>query len=106
MKNQYLQYRLAELAVEVDMLKQYNYATADAHMRGENPTRYATIAKIKSGRLVREVADWCLQFHGGIGYMEETWTARFLRDNRLGGIGGGSDETMLQVLARLDGYWV
>ncbi len=103
--NQYLQYRLAELAADVDMLKHYNYATAEAHMRGENPTRFATIAKLKSGRLVREVADWCLQFHGGIGYMEETWTTRFLRDNRLGGIGGGSDETMLQVLARIDGYW-
>jgi citronellyl-CoA dehydrogenase len=106
MKNQYLQYRLAELAAEVDLLKYYNYATADAFMRGENPTRFATIAKLKSGRLVREVADWCLQFHGGIGYMEETWTARFMRDNRLNGIGGGSDETMLQVLARIDGYWI
>jgi citronellyl-CoA dehydrogenase len=106
LKNQYLQYRLAELAADVDMLKHYNYATAEAYMRGENPTRFATIAKLKSGRLVREVADWCLQFHGGIGYMEETWTARFFRDNRLGGIGGGSDETMLQVLARIDGYWM
>ncbi len=106
MKNQYLQYRLAELAAEVDLLKHYNYATADAFMRGEDPTRFATIAKLKSGRLGREVADWCLQFHGGIGYIEETWTTRFLRDNRLGSIGGGSDETMLQVLARLDGYWM
>jgi citronellyl-CoA dehydrogenase len=46
-----------------------------------------------------------MQFHGGIGYIEETWTARFLRDNRLTGIGGGADEVMLQVLARMDGYW-
>lgn len=105
MKNQYLQYRLAELAAEVDLLKQYNYTIAQAHVRGEDVTRMATIAKLKSGRLGREVADWCLQFHGGIGYMEETWTTRFLRDQRLGAIGGGSDETMLQVLARLDGFW-
>jgi citronellyl-CoA dehydrogenase len=105
MKNQYLQYRLAELAAEVDLLKHYNYATADAYMRGEDPTRFATIAKLKSGRLGRELADELLQFHGGIGYMEETWTARFFRDNRLGAIGGGSDETMLMVLARLDGFW-
>ena len=64
-----------------------------------------TIAKIKAGRLGREVADWCLQFHGGIGYMEETWTSRYLRDTRLVSIGGGADETMLQVLARLDGFF-
>jgi alkylation response protein AidB-like acyl-CoA dehydrogenase len=38
--------------------------------------------------------------------MEETWTSIFFRDQRLGAIGGGSDETMLQVLARMDGYWV
>jgi citronellyl-CoA dehydrogenase len=106
MKNQYLQYRLSELAAEVDMFKQYNYAIAAGHARGEDVTRMATIAKWKSGRLSREVADWCLQFHGGIGYVEETWTARFLRDVRLQAIGAGSDETMLQVLARIDGYWM
>jgi len=102
----YVSYKLAELAAEVDLLKHYNYTTAQAFMDGGDTTRHATIAKIKAGRLTREVADWCLQFHGGIGYMEETWTARYLRDNRLSSIGGGSDETMLQVLARLDGYWV
>lgn len=102
--NDYVRYRLAELAAEVDLLKHYNYAAAEAYARGEDPTRFATIAKLKAGRLSREVADWCLQLHGGIGYMEETWTARYYRDTRLLGIGAGSDETMLQVLARIDGY--
>lgn len=106
LKHGYIQFKLAELAAEVDLLKQYNYAAADAYMAGKDINRMATIAKLKAGRLGREVADWCLQFHGGIGYMEETWTTRFLRDNRLASIGGGSDETMLQVLARLDGFWV
>jgi len=106
LKSQYIQFKLAELAAEVDILKHYNYACAEAFMAGRDTTRFATIAKIKAGKLSREVADWCLQFHGGIGYMEDTWTARFMRDTRLTAIGGGSDETMLQVLARLDGYWV
>ncbi|MFT3855259.1 MAG: acyl-CoA dehydrogenase family protein [Ilumatobacteraceae bacterium] len=100
--NQYIQYRLAELAAEVDLLRTYNIACADAYVHGEDTRRSATIAKLKSGRLAREVADWCLQFHGGAGYMEETWTARFLRDNRLIGIGGGADEVMLRVLAQMD----
>ncbi|MDE0232468.1 MAG: acyl-CoA dehydrogenase family protein [bacterium] len=102
--HQYVRFRLAELAAEVDLLRHYNYATAETYMRGEDPTRFATIAKLKSGRLVRETADWVLQFHGGIGYMEETWTARFFRDSRLVSIGGGSDETMLEVLSRIDGF--
>ena len=104
MANQYLAFRLAELSAEVDLLRQYNYAAAEAHMRGDNVTRQATIAKLKAGRLLREVADACLQFHGGIGYMEETWTARFFRDSRLTSIGGGADEVMLQVLAAIDGF--
>jgi citronellyl-CoA dehydrogenase len=36
--------------------------------------------------------------------MEETWVARYFRDSRLTSIGGGADEVMLQVLARLDGF--
>jgi citronellyl-CoA dehydrogenase len=72
-------------------------------MAGEDITRMASVAKLTAGRLVREVADTCLQFHGGMGYLEETWTSRFFRDTRLVSIGGGADEVMLQVLARLDG---
>lgn len=104
LKHQYVQFKLAELAADVDMLAEYNLVIADRHDRGEDVTRMATIAKLKAGRLHRQVADWCLQFHGGVGYMNETWTTRFLRDGRLVGIGGGADEVMLQVLARLDGY--
>jgi citronellyl-CoA dehydrogenase len=102
--NQHLAFRLAELSAEVDLLRQYNYACAETFMRGEDTTRFATIAKLKAGRLGREVADACLQFHGGLGYMEETWVARYFRDSRLTAIGGGADEVMLQVLARIDGF--
>jgi citronellyl-CoA dehydrogenase len=41
-----------------------------------------------------------MQYHGGMGYMAETWTSRFFRDSRLLSIGGGADEVMLRVLAR------
>ncbi|MFN0092489.1 MAG: acyl-CoA dehydrogenase family protein [Acidimicrobiales bacterium] len=103
--NQHLQYELADLAADADMLRQYNYACAAAYLRGEDTTRYATVAKLKMARLLRRVADLVLQFHGGLGYMEEHWTARFFRDARLWSIGGGADEVMLRTLARLDGGW-
>jgi citronellyl-CoA dehydrogenase len=102
--HQYVSYRLAELAAQVDLLRHYHLRIAEDHQAGDDVTRRATIAKLTAGRLVREVGDWCLQFHGGMGYVEENWPARFLRDNRLTGIGGGADEVMLQVLARLDGF--
>ena len=101
---QHIQFTLAELGAELDLLRVYNRNIVEAYQAGEEPTREPTIAKLKAGRLVRQVADQCLQFHGGMGYVEETWTARFFRDNRLISIGGGADEVMLQVLARLDGY--
>ncbi|MEM7093065.1 MAG: acyl-CoA dehydrogenase family protein [Actinomycetota bacterium] len=100
---QHIQFSLAELSAELDLLRVYNRSIAAAYQQGENTTRQATIAKLTAGRLARKVADTCLQFHGGIGYVEETWTARFFRDNRLTSVGGGADEVMLQVLARMDG---
>jgi citronellyl-CoA dehydrogenase len=101
--HQYVQFRLAELGAELDLLRHYNYACADAYLRGEDTTRFASVAKLKAGRLQREVADVCLQLHGGMGYMEENWPARYFRDSRLLSIGGGADEVMLRILARLDG---
>ena len=100
---QHVAFRLADLSAQVDLLRSHNAAVCEAIIAGEDVTRGATVAKLTAGRLAREVADTCLQFHGGMGYMEETWTARFFRDVRLGAIGGGADEVMLQVLARMDG---
>ncbi|WEV78675.1 acyl-CoA dehydrogenase family protein [Janibacter cremeus] len=100
---QYVTFRLTELQAQVEMLRNHNAAVCETHLAGGDITRGASVAKLTAGRLAREVADACIQFHGGMGYMEETWTARFFRDTRLGSIGGGADEVMLQVLARLDG---
>lgn len=100
---QHVAFRLAELQARVDLLRSHNQAVCEAVEAGEDITRGASVAKLTAGRLVREVADTCIQFYGGMGYMEETWTSRFFRDSRLGSIGGGADEVMLQVLARLDG---
>jgi citronellyl-CoA dehydrogenase len=100
LENQYIQFKLVELEAELDLLRHYNYACAAAYLRGEDTSRFATIAKLKAGRLERDVADTCLQFHGGVGYLEETWTAGFFRDSRLLSIGGGADEVMLRILAR------
>jgi len=101
--NQYLQYTLAELIAEVDLLIEYNRVAAERFVRGEDVTRMATISKLKVGRLSRQVADAAVQFHGGMGYAEENWPARYLRDSRLIGIGGGADEVMLRILSLIEG---
>lgn len=101
--NQYLQFRLGECIAELDLLRAYNYSCVDAYLAGEDTTRFATIAKWKMGRLAHQVADLCLQVHGGSGYMAETWTSRFYRDSRLWAIGGGAEEVMMRTLCRLEG---
>jgi citronellyl-CoA dehydrogenase len=101
--NQYPQFKLAELAGDARALEALCHTCAEDYLAGIDTSRDTTICKFLAGRLVRRVADWCLQFHGGIGYMEETWTARFFRDARLWGIGGGADAVMLRTLARADG---
>jgi citronellyl-CoA dehydrogenase len=101
--NQHLQYRLAELIADVDVLREYCYAAADRIVAGEDVTRMATIAKLKAGRLVRDVADTAVQYHGGMGYAEDLWVSRYFRDSRLVSIGGGADEVMLRVITLLEG---
>ncbi|MDO8309527.1 MAG: acyl-CoA dehydrogenase family protein [Actinomycetota bacterium] len=101
--NQYLQYTLAELVADVDILHGFLHHTAERYVAGEDVTRAATVAKLQAGRLSRRVADTCVQFHGGMGYAEEMWVARYFRDTRLGSIGGGADEVMLRVIAMLEG---
>jgi citronellyl-CoA dehydrogenase len=101
---QYVAFRLTELQAEVDLLRSHNMQTCEALMAGEDVTRLATVAKLKAGRLIREVADWCMQFHGGYGYMDEFLVSRYWRDSRLLSIGGGADEVMMQIISKLEGY--
>ena len=70
---------------------------------GKDVTRLASMAKLKAGRLAREIADTCLQFWGGMGFMWESKISRFYRDGRLCSIGGGADEVMLSIICKLDG---
>lgn len=101
--NQWIYFKLAELIAELDMLKQYNYHCVRKYVAGQDMTREASIAKLKMGRLSRKVADTCVQFHGGMGYVEEYPIARYFRDSRLGSIGGGADEIMLGIIAKMEG---
>ncbi len=101
---QHVQFTLAELQTQIEMLRQLNYHCVRMFVAGEECTRETSMAKLAAGRLVREVADWCVQFHGGYGYMDEYLVSRYWRDARLLSIGGGADEVMMQIIAKLEGY--
>jgi len=97
--NQFIQYRLAELKAEVELLRSLTYRATGLYIKGQDVTTLATMAKLKTGRLARELPDACLQFWGGMGYTD-LWIGRFMRDMRLVSIGGGADEVMLQILCK------
>jgi citronellyl-CoA dehydrogenase len=101
--NQVIHFRMAELLTEIEMLRQFCYACVERMVDGEDITRMASMAKLKAGRLSREVSDSCLQYYGGMGYMEETPISRAYRDSRLLSIGGGADEVMLGIICKLEG---
>ena len=98
--NQFIQYKLAELKTEIEALRSLVYRATAAYVQGEDVIELASMAKLKAGRLGREVADWCMQFQGGMGYTWENRVSRAYRDYRLGSIGGGADEVMMMVIAR------
>ena len=101
--NQVVHFRLAELQTEVEALRALVYRATDLYLEGQDVTRLASMAKLKAGRLSREVCDSCIQYWGGQGYMWESRVSRALRDTRLLSIGGGADEIMLGIIAKYEG---
>ncbi|MBK6869230.1 MAG: acyl-CoA dehydrogenase family protein [Burkholderiales bacterium] len=100
---QWVQFKLAELQTEVEALRALTWRAGELYVGGQDVLQLASMAKLKSGRLTREVADTCLQFWGGMGYTWENRISRLYRDGRLGSIGGGADEVMMGILAKIMG---
>ena len=101
--NQYVHFKLAELATELEALRALIYRATELYVSGKDVTMLASMCKLKAGRLTRELNDWCIQFHGGMGYMNENPIVRAYRDGRLLAIGGGADEVMLGIICKLMG---
>ena len=98
--NQVVHFRLAELQTDVECLRALTYDAVEGYINGQDVTLKASMAKLKAGRLSREVTDSCLQYWGGMGYMWDSPVARAYRDGRLASIGGGADEVMLGIISK------
>ncbi len=101
--NQSVHFRLAELRTEVEALRSLIYRAVEDYIAGTDVTMLASMAKLKAGRLAREVSDSCLQYWGGMGFTWDNVAARAYRDTRILSIGGGADEIMLGIIAKLMG---
>ncbi len=99
-KFQAIRHKFAEMATKIEAARQMVYTTAWRFANGEYPVREISMAKLYASRIACEVADECLQIHGGAGYMKEYGIERAWRDLRLNRIGAGTDEIMLEVIGK------
>jgi citronellyl-CoA dehydrogenase len=99
-KFQVIRHKFAEMATKIESARQMVYVTAWRFNNGEYPVREISMAKLHAARVAVEVADECIQIHGGAGYMREYGVERVWRDMRLNRIGAGTDEIMLDVIGR------
>jgi alkylation response protein AidB-like acyl-CoA dehydrogenase len=97
---QVIRHKFAEMATKIETGRQMVYTTAWRLQNGEYPVREISMAKLYTARIAVEVADECIQIHGGAGYMKEYGIERAWRDLRLNRIGAGTDEIMLEVIGR------
>ncbi len=100
-KFQALRHKVADMASEVEMCKEFNYSIAKRLNEGQYIVKEASMSKLLSTKIADEVIYNCLQLLGGYGYMEDYPMARLLRDSRIGPIGGGTSEILREIISKI-----
>lgn len=100
-KFQVTKHKLARMATAVASAKSLTYRVARRMQQGQSAPVEVAMAKNHAAAVAQEVCWEAVQIHGGMGYMRETRVERFLRDARLLPIGGGTDEIMNEIIARM-----
>jgi alkylation response protein AidB-like acyl-CoA dehydrogenase len=103
-QHQAIRHKFADMATKLTAARALIYQTARCYARGDYPVREISMSKLYATQVAWEVADQCVQIHGGAGYMDEYDVSRVLRDIRLYRIGAGADEIMLDVIGKSFGF--
>ncbi len=111
-KREYWQQKFADLYTKQEAAEALTYKAVGAYneekyvkkgMLSMETTKLVSMSKAYVGDVTGEIMDECVQFHGGMGYLEELWVARAWRDARLLRIGGGATEVMRYAIAKIIG---
>jgi citronellyl-CoA dehydrogenase len=102
-KFQVWRHKFTEHMTAIEAAKRLTYHAVEMFDKKENTVKEISMAKLFAGDLCQQVAYDCMQFHGGMGYVEETDVARAWRDVRLLTIGGGTSEVMKEIISKMSG---
>jgi short-chain 2-methylacyl-CoA dehydrogenase len=97
---QAVQFKLADMAVEIEAGRQLVYRAAWLKDQGRPFAEAAAMAKLFTGELSGRVVDHALQIHGGYGFMDEYAISRLYRDQKVLEIGEGTNEVQRMVIAK------
>ena len=100
-KYQAIRHKIAEMATEVDIAREFVYSTCWKFTQGEVVVKECSMVKLFTSELAKRVADGCLQFFGGFGYIEDYPICRIYRDARVGTIAGGTSEIMKEIISKI-----
>ncbi len=103
-KYQVWRHKFVDHLARIEAAKRLTYHAVELFDKKENPVKEISMAKLFACDLIQQVAYDCQQFHGGMGYVEETPVARAWRDVRLLTIGGGTSEIMKEIISKLEGF--
>ena len=97
---QHTRFKLAEHKARIEMARVFVDRCLELMMKGELDATVAAVAKRQTTEMLMQTLDDCVQIHGGYGYMWEYPICRAYADSRFSRIAGGSNETMLDLIAR------
>lgn len=97
---QAVQFKLADMATEIELARLMYYKAAWLHMRGEPYTREASMAKLFASETAKRCADQAVQIHGGYGFMDEYPVSRYWRNVKAHEVGEGTSEVQRLLIAK------
>ncbi|WDE07536.1 acyl-CoA dehydrogenase family protein [Thalassomonas viridans] len=99
--NQQIHFAMAHAQTDIEALRSLIYRATEELVQGKDVTKLASMAKLLGGKICRTLPDTCLQFWGGMGFVEESLINRLYRDYRLTAIAGGAEEVMLGIICKM-----
>jgi hypothetical protein len=97
---QAIQWKLADMATEIDAARLLVLQAADLRDRGQPFTKEAAYGKLFSSEIAMKAASEAVQIHGGYGYIKEFPVERYFRDAKFCAIGEGTSEIQRLVITR------